>query len=112
MPRVHRLYPGRCGKAKEAVTACNRCASTSVSWGTTKAGKPMLMEASVPHFVVCKAQKNGKPKRSEEDKEMKEMLTGQFGPRRAKELLPYAKGDDLRARYLAVLAHVNSEGGS
>ena len=72
----------------------------------------MLMEASVPHFVVCKAQKNGKakPKRSKEDTEMKEMLTGQFGPRRAKELLPYAKGDDLRARYLAVLAHVNSEG--
>ena len=111
MPEVHPAASGRCGKAKEAVTACNRCASTSVSWGKTKAGKAMLMEASVPHFVVCKAQKNGKAKRSKEDTEMKEMLTGQFGKQRAKELLPYAKGDDLETRYLAVLAHVNAEGG-
>ena len=71
--------------------------------GKTKAGKPMLMEASVPHFAVCKERK--RPKASALVRETKEMIAEAWGRGRVRELLPYAKGDDLQARYLAVLAH-------
>ena len=84
---------------------CNRCKSTSVVWGKTKAGKPMLYEASTPHFIYCSAR----PKASKDDKEMLAALTTKFDSKRAKQLLPHAKGDTFEAKFLAALAYADTE---
>ncbi len=85
---------------------CNRCGSTTVAWGKTKAGKPMLVEVrpSIPHKAFCPAQKP-----ASSYKETQEMIEQQWGRGRVKELMPYAKGKDLEARMRAVLAHVAKE---
>ncbi len=82
---------------------CNRCDATGLVWGKTKKGYDALYELK-PHLIYCKAR----PKASTEDKEMFEALTEQFG-KRAKQLLPHAKGDTFEVRFQAVLDYVASE---
>ncbi len=48
------------------MTECRECGQTEdLEWGTTKAGKPILMQVRrVPHFAFCAVRKTGaKPKR-------------------------------------------------
>lgn len=34
---------------------CRYCAATNVRWGSTKDGRPILIEIrEVPHFILCK----------------------------------------------------------
>ena len=110
------------------MTECRDCHSTSVAWGKTKGGKPMLVEVrpQIPHFIFCSKQSGTKRKRNAEgsvpgrsrdsrrnggkvDGEMLELLKREFGPKRGKSLLEYAVGADIQAKYLAVLAHVAEE---
>ena len=90
----------------------------------TKAGFPMLMEASVQHRFVCKALKTSKPKakvphqRVREpkkpgvDPETRAMVVKNWGKTQAEELLPYAKGETLEDQFLSVLHYINSKGGA
>ena len=92
----------------------------------------MLMEASVQHRFVCKALKDGKPKAkgsrngatkkpragrrpdlSEEDQQMADSLKGLgWNAEKVEYLLPHAKGDTFEARFRAVMAYADSEGGA
>ena len=116
------------------MTACYHCNSTNVAWGKKKDGSPMLMEASTPHFVVCPAQKSGKPKpkvrgtgkpgakgsvpgrsrdsRNGVDPETRAMVVKNWGKTQDEELLPYAKGETLEDQFLSVLHYINNKGGA
>ena len=101
------------------MTACYHCNSTNVAWGKKKDGSPMLMEASTPHFVVCPARKNGKPKRNAHgtgkpgvDPETRAMVVKNWGKAQAEELLPHAKGETLEDQFLSVLHYINNKGGA
>ena len=88
----------------------------------TKAGFPMLMEASVQHRFVCKALKAGKPKapkkpkakasRNGVDPETRAMVVKNWGKAQAEELLPHAKGETLEDQFLSVLHYINNKGGA
>ena len=94
---------------------CNRCSSTSVVWGETKAGHPFLVEVRppIPHSQFCSAQKGKlakKPKVSPEDEEMQEaLLSLGWDIKKVKRLLPHAKGDTFEARFRAALAYADKE---
>ena len=49
---------------------CNRCKSTSVVWGETKAGHPFLVEVRppIPHSQFCSAQKGKLAKKPKPEK--------------------------------------------
>ena len=97
---------------------CNRCQSTSVVWGETKAGHPFLVEVRppIPHSQFCSAQKGNlakKPKKvelSEVDEELLAALTTLgWDTKKVKRLLPHAKGDTFEARFRAALAYADRE---
>ena len=107
------------------MTTCNHCGSTAVVMRETKAGFPMLMEASVQHRFVCRAQKSGKPKAKGSrngapkapkkpgvDPETRAMVVKNWGKAQAEELLPYAKGETLEDQFLSVLHYINNKEGS
>ena len=100
------------------MTTCPHCDSTAVVMRETKAGFPMLMEASVQHRFVCKALKDGKlkkpkaPKKPGVDLETRAMVVKNWGKAQAEELLPHAKGKTLEDQFLSVLHYINNKGGA
>ena len=97
------------------MTKCNRCGSTSVVMGATKAGHPFLVEVRppIPHSQFCSAQKGKLAKAekvSSEDQEMLAALTTLgWDTKKVKRLLPHAKGDTFEARFRAALAYADKE---
>ncbi len=87
------------------MTSCPRCGEVKVVLDHTKDGHPYLRNYGPPHRFTCTVNKKARPKASPLVRETKEMIAEAWGRGRVRELLPYAKGSDLQARYLAVLAH-------
>lgn len=92
-----------------SMTTCRHCSSEKVVLDKTKDGHPYLRDYGQPHRFTCSANKQARPKADPLVKETREMIEVQWGKARIAELLPFAKGKDVEARYLAVLAHERGE---